>query len=216
MKNLIIIGAGGVGRETAWIVEQINQKELLFNILGFVDDNEELWGNEINGYNIIGGLQYLDGITCTENIELIISIANYKVKKNIVAKLNNKFKFATLIHPEVYISSTIIIGSGNIIYPGVIMTTNITIGNHIIVSPKCGIGHDSIIKDYVSLLWNVNVSGFNIIEEGAFIGSAATIIQNKRIGKKTIIGAAAVVINDIEAEVTAVGIPARVIKGMVI
>ena len=48
------------------------------------------------------------------------------------------------------------VGEGTIIYEGAILTANIEIGNHVIISTKCGVGHDSIIKDYVSLLWNVN------------------------------------------------------------
>lgn len=51
-----------------------------------------------------------------------------------------------------YLNRTIEIEIGSIVYLGVIMTTNISIDNHVIVSYKCGIGHDSVIKDYVLLL----------------------------------------------------------------
>ena len=104
------------------------------------------------------------------------------------------------------------IGEGTIIYEGVILTANIEVGNHVIISPKCGIGHDSIIKDYVSLLWNVNVSGNDILEEGVMMGSGSTIIQGKKIGKGSIIGAGAVVIDNIDSYSTVVGVPAKVIK----
>ena len=104
------------------------------------------------------------------------------------------------------------IGEGTIIYEGAIITANIQVGNHVIISPKCGIGHDSIIKDYVSLLWNVNVSGNDVIEEGVMMGSGSTIIQGKKIGKGSIIGAGAVVIDDIDSFTTAVGVPAKVVK----
>ena len=104
------------------------------------------------------------------------------------------------------------VGEGTIIYEGAILTANIEIGNHVIISPKCGVGHDSIIKDYVSLLWNVNVSGNDLIEEGVMMGSGSTVIQGKKIGKGSIIGAGAVVVNDIESFSTAVGVPAKVIK----
>lgn len=207
MKNLIIVGAGGVGKETTWIIEQINQIKEEWNIVGFIDDNESIWNSEINGYKVLGGVDYLK--TLSEDIYVVIAIANYKIKKTIVEKLENKFKFATIIHPEVYITRNSIIGHGSIVYPTVIMTTNINIGNHVIVSPKCGIGHDSIIKDYVSLLWNVNISGFDIIGEGTLIGSGATIIQNIKVGKSSIIGAGSVVVRDTLANKTMVGIPAK-------
>ena len=210
MKDIVIIGAGGVGRETAWIIEQINIRKPTWNIVGFVDDNEEIWNTEINGYKVIGNLSYLNDLENKPYV--IIAIANYKVKKSIVNKLEDRFQFATIVYPDVYLNRTIEIGNGSIIYPGVIITTNIRIGNHVIVSPKCGIGHDSVIEDYVSLLWNVNVSGFDVIEEGVMIGSGATIIQGKNIGKEAIVGAGAVVIRDIEGESVNVGVPANKVR----
>lgn len=213
MRDIVIIGSGGVGKETACIIEEINKVKATYNILGFIDDNNSLWGKEINGYMVLGGNEYLKK-NYGEETYVIVAIANYKIKRNIVQELKGKYKFPTLIHPDVIEPShTTKIGVGSIIYPGVIMTTNISIGNHVIISPKCGIGHDSIIKDYVSLLWNVNISGYDVIEEGVLVGSGATIIQNKRIGQGSTIGAGAVVIADIEKCKTVVGVPAKVIKG---
>ncbi len=216
MKDIVIIGAGGVGSETAWIIEQINIKKDEWNLLGFIDDNELMQGKDIIGYKVIGSIEKL--IKTYKNIKkedrpyVVIAIANYNVKKYIVNKLNNMFNFATLIHPDVFVHISNSIGEGCIIYPGVIMTVDIKIGNHVIVSPKCGIGHNSKVGDYVSLLWNVNVAGYDIIEEGSLIGSGATIIQNKIIGKGSIIGASSVVVKDIEANKTVVGVPAKIIK----
>lgn len=210
MKNIVIIGAGGVGREVSLIIQQINELEQTWNLLGFIDDNTDNWGKVINGYSVIGGIDSLEFLS--NDTYIVIAIANYKVKKNIVNKINNKFKFATIVHPKVWIHDYITVGEGTIIYEGAILTANIEIGNHVIISPKCGVGHDSIIKDYVSLLWNVNVSGNDLIEEGVMMGSGSTVIQGKKIGKGSIIGAGAVVVNDIESFSTAVGVPAKVIK----
>ena len=201
MKDIVIIGAGGVGSETAWIIEQINIKKDKWNLLGFIDDNKLVQGQSIIGYKVIGNIEKF--IKTYKNLKkedrpyVVIAIANYNVKKEIVNKLKD-------------ISNSI--GEGCIIYPGVIMTVDIKIGNHVIVSPKCGIGHNSKVHDYASLLWNVNVSGYDIIEEGSLIGSGATIIQNKIIGKDSIIGAGAVVINDFGDKVKAVGVPAIIKK----
>ena len=210
MKNIVIIGAGGVGREGSLIIQQINELEQTWNLLGFIDDNTDNWGKVINGYSVIGGIDSLEFLS--NDTYIVIAIANYKVKKNIVNKINNKFKFATIVHPKVWIHDYMTVGEGTIIYEGAILTANIEIGNHVIISPKCGVGHDSIIKDYVSLLWNVNISGNDLIEEGVMMGSGSTVIQGKKIGKGSIIGAGAVVVNDIESFSTAVGVPAKVIK----
>ena len=216
MKDIVIIGAGGVGSETAWIIEQINIKKDKWNLLGFIDDNKLVQGQSIIGYKVIGNIEKF--IKTYKNLKkedrpyVVIAIANYNVKKEIVNKLKDMFNFATVIHPDVFVHISNSIGEGCIIYPGVIMTVDIKIGNNVIVSPKCGIGHNSKVHDYASLLWNVNVSGYDIIEEGSLIGSGATIIQNKIIGKDSIIGAGAVVINDFGDKVKAVGVPAIIKK----
>lgn len=207
MKPIIIIGAGGVGKETAWIIEQINLENPTWNLLGFVDEDVKLHGSYINNHEVIGGLDFLKAYD--KEVYVVCAISNYKVKKRIVSELiSPNIKYANIIHPSVYISSTNSIGKGNIIYQGVIITCHVTIGDHIIISPKCGIGHESIIGDYASLLWSVNVSGNVKLEEGAFIGSGATIIQNKVVGKGATVGAGAVVVKDVLEGDTVMGVPA--------
>jgi FlaA1/EpsC-like NDP-sugar epimerase len=54
MKNLLIIGAGGFGREVLQYIFDINKIEKQFNILGFVDEDPELNGKEYRGIKVLG------------------------------------------------------------------------------------------------------------------------------------------------------------------
>ena len=211
IKDIVIVGAGGCARETAFIIEDINKENKEWNLLGFIDDNEDIQNKNINGYKVIDKVKYLKEYE--KDIYVVCAIANYKVKKSIIEKLkeNKNIKFATLIHPSTKLNSTICIGEGCIVYQNVIATSNITIGDHVIISPKTGIGHDSVIENYCSLLLNVNVSGNVLIKEGVLVGSGATIIQGLTIGKNSTIGAGAVVIRDIPNDKIAVGNPTRLI-----
>ena len=137
------------------------------------------------------------------------SSSSKAISANLAPAENQNIKFATLIHPSVKLNRHIKIGEGCIIYQNVIMTVNIEIGDHVIISPKCGIGHDSKIHDYVTLLWNVNVSGSVDIKEGATMGSGSTVIQGLTIGEGSFVGAGACVIRDVEDNKTAVGVPTR-------
>lgn len=175
MKDIVIIGAGGIGREAAWIIEEINKVENKWRLIGFVDDNRSMWGQNFNGYEVLGGLNILASLK--NKPQVIVAIANCKVKKDIVEKLQGKFDFATIVHPNVRISSYIKIGQGTIIYPGTIVTVNTTIGNHVLISGNCGIGHDTIIGDYSSILWGCNFSGYDTLGEGCFIGIGTSIAQ---------------------------------------
>ena len=208
MKDLVIVGTGGVGKETALIVEDINEISQEWNLLGFIDDNKELIGKEINGYKVLGDRAFLNYFE--KEVYVVIAIADHCIKEELVKYLTNKnIQYATLIHPSVKINRSISIGKGCIIYQNVIMTVNINIGNHVIISPKCGIGHDSLIEDYVTVLWNVNISGSERIRQGATLGSGCTIIQGLEIGRGSFVGAGAVVIRDIDESKTAVGVPTR-------
>lgn len=210
MKRLVIVGAGGVGREVSLIVREINNFRETWDVLGFIDDDVSKWGNVIDNHRVIGGVDYLK--TLDEATYVVIAIGNYKVKKKIVESLSGRYPFATIIHPRVLTHDFMTVGDGTIIYEGAILTIDIRIGSHVIISPKCGIGHDSIIKDYVTLLWNVNISGNDVIEEGVMMGTGSTIIQNLKIGREAMVGAGAVVVNHIPAGATVVGVPAKIIR----
>ena len=94
-----------------------------------------------------------------------------------VAKLGKEYNFATIIYPKVNVSRFVQIGEGAIIYPGVILTVNTKIGNHVIISGNCGIGHDTAIGDYSSVLWGSNFSGYDTVGESCFIGMWTKVVQ---------------------------------------
>jgi len=50
------------------------------------------------------------------------------------------------------------------------------------------------------------------VGKGAWIGAGAKILDGVTIGERAVIGAAAVVRDDVAAEAVAVGIPARVVS----
>ncbi|MGL5575942.1 MAG: NeuD/PglB/VioB family sugar acetyltransferase [Sarcina sp.] len=208
MKDIIIIGAGGVGKEVAWLIEQINQRKLTYKIIGFVDDDAKKLNTNIIGYKVIGNLDYLKKINYQG--DLVVAIANYEVKKSIINKLKEqKVQFPIIMHPNIKLHKSVEVGEGSILYEGSIISPNVKIGKYVIISPKCGVGHDSIIEDYVSLLWNVSISGNDFIEEGVLFSSGSTIIQGKRVKKGSIIGAGAIVIKEIKETGTYIGIPAK-------
>ena len=62
MKELYIIGAGGFGREVAWLVEQINEVEPQWKVMGFLDDNQEVHGSTVGGFPVIGDCSFLQSV----------------------------------------------------------------------------------------------------------------------------------------------------------
>lgn len=210
MKNLYIIGAGGFGREVAWLVERINAVEPTWNLRGFIDDDESKWGVNEGNYPILGGCEYLKKL---EDVYAVCAIAAAKIRKKVIEKMKEStVKFATLIDPSALISKSVEIGDGTIICANSIITIDIKIGEHVIINLSCTIGHDAVIDDFVTLYPGVNVSGNVYLGECSELGTGMKIIQGKKVVSDTIIGAGAVVVRDIEISGTYVGSPAKKIK----
>lgn len=209
MKNIVVIGAGGFGREVIMLIEDINKVSNEWNIVGFVDDNPEILEKKINGIEVVGNIDWLS----KQELFVINAIGDGNIREKINERLiESKNTFATLIHPTVITSSSVTIGEGTIICAGNIITTNISIGKHVIINLSCTIGHDDIIQDYVTILPGSNISGFVNLEAGVTIGTGTQVIQNLVIGVNTLVGAGATVVKDLPANCTAVGSPAKPIK----
>lgn len=219
MKKLYIIGAGGFGREVAWLVERINENEeakgneAAWQIAGFIDDNESIQGQQQDAYTVAGTCIELMKMAENEEIYAVCAVGAAKTRKMIVDKfIDSKVKFATVIDPSVIISKRVDIGEGTIICAGTIITVDIKIGNHVIINLDCTIGHDDIIHDYVTIYPSVNVSGNVEVGECSEMGTGMQIIQGKKVKSGTIIGAGAVVVKDINEAGVYVGSPAKKVK----
>ncbi len=210
MKDLYIVGAGGFGREVAWLVERINAVEPTWEIKGFIDDDSTLWETEEDGYKVIGGCDYLKSL---ESVYVVCAIGSATTRKAIIEKLKSyAVDFATVIDPSVIMSSKVEIGEGCIICAGTIITVDIIIGDHVIINLDCTIGHDVVVNDYVTIYPSVNVSGNVVIGECCELGTGMQIIQGKTVVPNTIIGAGAIIVKNIEECGTYVGSPAKRVK----
>ena len=207
MKKIIIVGAGGMGRETAWLIEQINAVKNEWEILGFIVDGNEFKGKEINGYTILGDTNYLK--TASEDIFVTVAIGDGKIREDIVKRIGNK-KFATLIHPNVNIAKSSKIEEGCIICSGAVVSIDTKISKHCIVNFNSIVAHDAVLEDYVTIHVNVNISGNVKIGKYSTIGSGTSIHQKKVIGENCIIGIGSSVIKNVKDNKTALGVPAEI------
>ncbi|MGE7110725.1 acetyltransferase [Lysinibacillus sp. NPDC047702] len=211
MRNIVVYGSGGFAREVVHLIENINELNDEWNVLGYLDDNELNHGLIINELPVLGGAEWLEN---NDIVYVVIGIGAPNTKKAIVQKLKkySNVRYPNLIHPTVKISRFNQLGEGNIICEGNILTTNIILDNFVILNLNCTIGHDVHIKNFSTVLPNSSISGNVMLGECVDFGTNATIIQGITIGQGTIVGAGAVVVKDLPANCTAVGAPAKPIK----
>ncbi len=206
MKELIIVGAGGFGRELLHWVKDINKVENKWKIKGFIDDNTKALDNYPCDCEIIGRIEDWHP---ADNEVFACAIADPKTKERTVIKLKARgAKFEKIIHPRASIGSFNEIGEGVVMYPGAGLTVNIKVGDFVTLLSS-GIGHDVIIGDYTTISSNCGVNGKVQIGRRVFIGSNAVIIPSRKIGDDSYVGAGSVVVSNIKPNVKVMGNPAK-------
>lgn len=211
MKDLVIVGTGGFAREIHQLVEDLNDERASWNVLGFVDDDVRKAGGSIHDLPILGTRGWLG----SRPVAVALGVGATAARRHLVRSLREggtDLSFPVLRHPRASIGNRVTIGEGTIICAGNLITTDLTIGSHVILNLDCTVGHDATIEDFVTMAPSVNISGSVRVGEGCDLGTGATVIQGVEIGEWTIVGAGAVVVRDLPPNVTAVGVPATVIK----
>lgn len=200
-KNVIIIGAGGHAKVIADIVEKSGD-----NVIGFLDDNEEIQKNVIYKDKCVIGT--CNDIEKYKNEYFIIGIGSNNVRKIISEKYD--LKWYTAIHPEAIIANCVKIGEGSVITAGAIIGPSTNVGKHVIINTKASVDHDNVISDFVHISPGATLAGTVTVKELTWICAGATVINNIIIEKNNIIGAGSVVIRDvIGSNGTYIGVPVR-------
>lgn len=209
MKELIIVGASGFGRELLQMVKELNTINSSWNILGFLDDNlHALDGIECD-YPVIGTIQDWQP-KGTE--QYAIAIANPVIKKKIVNLLEMRgAEFATLIHPTAKISDHVKIGKGLIMKAYTTVSVNVEIGDYVFFNLMAGVGHDCIVGDYSMLGPRCSLSGHTVLGEGVTVGAHAATYPGVTIGEYATLGMNSVAIRKIKPHTTVFGVPAKLL-----
>jgi len=83
---------------------------------------------------------------------------------------------------------------------------------NIIVHADAEIGADCVLRHGVTIGNRHEGGPVPVIEDGVELGAYAQVLGGVRVGRGARIGAMSVVLNDVPAGATAVGIPARVVE----
>jgi len=207
VSDLVIVGAGGHGRELFATVEAINQVSPTWNVLGFVDDApthpERV---ERLGSVVLGGLDWLVG----QEVSVAVGIGTSSVRRAVIERLSlSPDRTPQIVHPAATIGPDVELGPGVVIYDRCTLTTNVRIGTHSHLNVGCSVQHDSSLGDFVQLSPGVFVNGDCIIGSDVFVGTGRIVTRGCKVGDDASVGAGAVVLDDVQSGSTVVGAPAR-------
>lgn len=197
MRKLAIIGASGHGKVVADIARKNGYSEIVF-----LDDDESI--HECGGYPVIGKSSEAGTI----DADAIIGIGNAGVRKQIQESIPDE-KLVTLIHPDAVVAEDVVIGKGTVVMAGAVINPGVRIGKGCIINTCSSVDHDCIVDDFVHVAVGSHLCGTVNVGAGTWIGAGVTVNNNVFICPDCMIGAGAVIVNDIWECGTYVGVPAR-------
>jgi sugar O-acyltransferase (sialic acid O-acetyltransferase NeuD family) len=207
VKPVVIVGAGGHAREVAEIVQALHALGRGGPLVGLLTDVVAQHGTHVLGIPVLGPPAWIDG---HPEVAVVIAVGDNRTRQQIAARLAPGWSAIAVISPHALISPHASVGPGAMVFPGVVIGPLARIGAHTIVNVGASVSHDSVVGEWANLNPGVRLAGNVSIGAGANIGMGAAIIQGRTVGAWATVGAGAVVVRDLPAAVTAVGVPARV------
>lgn len=213
MNDIAIFGAGGFGREVACLIKRINEKEPIWNFIGFFDDNEALKGTRNEYGEVLGGMNELNA--WNKELCIAIGIGSPKAVYAVVSSIHNaRIVFPNLIDPTVVIADkdNYQLGKGNIFAANCIISIAVKVGDFNTFNSNTVLGHDDVIGSFNSFMPNVNISGGVIIGDKNFLGVKSTVLQYLKMGNNVTVGGNSLIIRNTKDGYLYMGIPAKKIE----
>ncbi|MCD7738783.1 MAG: NeuD/PglB/VioB family sugar acetyltransferase [Lachnospiraceae bacterium] len=213
MKDLLIIGAGGCGREVLQWAKDVNVslikegKSPRWNIKGFLDDNPVALDGKQCDVCVLNGV---DNYEISENDEFICSIGNSMIREKVISKMKERGAvFTGLIHPTAIVADSALLGEEVIIYPFALVSDNVVIGDGCIVNMYSSIAHDSRLGRYCTISAHCDVTGMCTLGDHVFMGTTSNLVPSSRVGNHVYICAGSTVMTRLRDGVKVLGCPAR-------
>ncbi len=212
-RELVVVGAGGFGRETVEAVRALNAVGARWRLAGYLDDDPARHGTVIDGVAVLGGTEELGNMP---DVSVVVAVGrpdNYLSRPRIVERLGiPPERYATILHPSASVSSTSRVGPGTVLLAQTVLTAAVTVGSHVAIMPHVILTHDDVIGDFATMASGACLGGHVQVGRCAYVGAGALVRERCGIGSGALVGMGAVVTRDIPPNEVWAGIPARYIR----
>jgi sugar O-acyltransferase (sialic acid O-acetyltransferase NeuD family) len=202
-----VLGGGGHAR----VVIDAARSSGAFEVVGVLDDRAGSGDASLDGVPVVGPISP-EVIAAHGVQQAIIAIGDNAVRARIAARLDGLVTWATVVHARAYVAPSASIEAGSLVCAMAVVQPGTRVGRHAIVNTSASVDHDGAIGDFAHIGPGANLSGTVSVGEGALLGIGSRVIPGRCVGAWSIVGAGATVVRDLPANVTAVGVPAKVIE----
>jgi sugar O-acyltransferase (sialic acid O-acetyltransferase NeuD family) len=207
--QLLVIGAGGLGREVAEAVAAINALRPTWDLLGFLDDDEALAGTRVGGLPVLGPVEAVSDYPDALLVVTVGSSASLSARPRLLERLNLlDDRYPSVIHPAATLAASTVVGPGAVVLAGVVTTADVEIGAHVVLMPHVLLTHDDRVGDHATLAGGVRLAGAVRVGECAYLGAGALVREYLTIGASSLVGMGAVVVDDVPPGEVWAGCPA--------
>ena len=208
--KIVILGAGGPGRDVLGIIRDINRKndQDIYDLVGFLDNDPEKKGELIDGLEVLGPVP--DAEKLDDEIKFVNTIGGpsyfYKLPDIIGESGLEDHRFETIVHPDAFIADTVVLGHGTVVFPKSSIYAGTEVGKHVMIK-DARIGHNTSVGDYTSIQGKSMVAGE--IGYCCYIGMNSTVRAQITVGDRALVGMGAGVVDDVPSETVVAGVPAE-------
>jgi sugar O-acyltransferase (sialic acid O-acetyltransferase NeuD family) len=201
MRDIFIVGAGGFGREAVWTIERINEAapQPVWNVVGFADDDPAKASGNFEGYPMLGTVEKAS--KDMPGASVFIAIGDNAIRRRIYTQLRGH-DFPAIIDPSAQVSPTTEFKHGTYIAVEAVVSVGTDIGKFVIINARAGVGHDSVVGDFVNIAPGVSLSGHTTIGEDAFMGTNSCTAPGMTVGKGAVVACGTPVLKDVEPGAT--------------
>lgn len=207
MRKLVIIGAGGFGREVLAWAEQSVEFQRDWTIKGFIDDNLDALVGKKPKAELLGTIR--DYQPNPEDV-FVCALGQPEPKRKCSELiLSRGGELTRLTHRTAILGHNVDLSDGVILCPYVVVSANNRLGRCVAVDTHSTINHDAKVGDWTQISCYCDLTAAVEIGGSVFLGSHVSVVPGVKIGEGAYVGAGTIVIRDVEAGAKMVGVPAR-------
>jgi sugar O-acyltransferase (sialic acid O-acetyltransferase NeuD family) len=206
---LVLVAASGLAREVMAALPL--QDDLA--VRGVLDDAPNLRSVSVGSTQVIGTL---DDVRHHTDALLLICAGKGRTRAGLVERLARlgvgAERYATFIHPTTVLPTSCTIGHGSLVLAGTVLTADVRVGHHVVLMPRVTLTHDDVVEDFATLCAGVSLGGSVRVGTEAYLGMNSSIREHTTVGARAVLGMGAVLLQDLPADQTWTGVPARPLR----